>query len=86
MFRSITQNIVVGSFTIGKVKSTPAPRRWQIPKSFSAFIHLSAMIPKRAGINKEAIPIVEKRAPKADPVHTLVLVLGSIKGYNFGSV
>jgi hypothetical protein len=86
MFRSIIQNIVVGSVTIGIVKSTTAPRRWQMPKSFSAFIHLSATIPKRAGINKEAIPMVEKSAPKAEPVHTLVLVEGSINGYNFGNV
>lgn len=43
----------------------------RMPYSFSAFIHLSAIIPKIAGINTDAMPNVEKTAPNSDPPHFL---------------
>lgn len=67
MFKSITQNKVNGSLIMGTVKRTIAPQIWNMPYSFSAFTHLSAIIPAMEGINNEAIPIVENIAPNSVP-------------------
>lgn len=71
MFTSITQNMVDGSLTKGTQNRMAAAMMWKIPYKRSAFIQRSARIPAMAGINREAIPMVEKIAPNSVPDHCL---------------
>ncbi|CAM5374585.1 hypothetical protein RLIN73S_07233 [Rhodanobacter lindaniclasticus] len=67
MFSSITQNICSGSVTCGIANSTTAPAICSMPYRRSALIHLSATMPISEGMNSEAMPMVEKIAPKLVP-------------------
>ncbi len=67
MYSSTTQNICCGSSACGIASSTAAPRMWNRPYRRSALTHLSATMPASEGMHSEAMPIVEKIAPKLVP-------------------
>ncbi len=46
------------SLTVDAQSRRPAPTKWQIPYTLSAFIHRSATIPIRPGMKSEPTPIV----------------------------
>jgi hypothetical protein len=62
-FNNMTQKKRSGSVTVDASKRQAAPIICEIPKTRSAFTHLSAIMPITAGIMQEAIPSVRNTLP-----------------------